>query len=275
MFVPFKTTRTEIEKLREVYGDQELPDVKQIGQPFYEGVLSKCKRPDGAIDGANLQSLNFPFDRENYDVFISHSHNDVEFALFLYAWLTERCGLSCFIDEILWNSADALLRQIDKDYCKSSTPGLIDYEKSLYSSSHVHTMLGMSMLDAINRSECCLFINSDNSVTLRDGIETGTLSPWIYQEVQFINHIMPMIPPRLHERAVRLFSVRVRDSVLCESAGDEQLKVEYAVDFSNFAFINGQDLFDLRGKGPSGLDNLYRKYVLKRRCPVQFRQRPF
>jgi hypothetical protein len=273
MFVPFKISKDEIGQLRKVYSTLPLPDIKAMGKDFYDGILKECRRDDGTIDGSNLQALNFPFDKKNYDVFISHSHDDEDEALFLYTWFTEKCGLTCFIDEVLWNSSDSLLRQIDKDYCKSATPNMIDYEKSLYSSSHVHTMLGMSMLEAINRSECCLFVSSDNSVTLKDGIDSGTLSPWIYQEVQFINHIMPAIPPRLMKRTVRLFSARVRDSVLCESAGDEPLKVDYSVDFSAFTEITRQDISDMRGKGETGLDDLYKKYLLKKDPKVSFRRK--
>ncbi|MBO6253226.1 MAG: toll/interleukin-1 receptor domain-containing protein [Bacteroidaceae bacterium] len=269
MFVPFKIAKSDIERIRGYYDFVSLPDIGAMGEEFYDGIIAQCTREDGKIDGSNLQSMNFPFDRPNYDVFISHSHDDEDCALFLYSWLTEYCGLSCFIDEVLWHSADSLLRQIDQEYCKSATPGMIDYEKSLYSSSHVHTMLGMSMLDAVNRSECCLFVSSDNSTSLEDGINAGTLSPWIYQEVQYINHIRPAIPPRLRERAVRLFSARVRDSILCESENVEQqqLKVEYAVDLSDFTSISWPDVRDMRGKGEAGLDELYRKYLLRKKPP--------
>ena len=75
------------------------------------------------------------------------------------------------------------------------------------------------------------------------------------------------------KRTVRLFSARVRDSILCESAGDEQLKVDYPVDFSAFTEITRQDISDMRGKGETGLDDLYKKYLLKKDPKVSFRRK--
>ena len=84
MFVPLKITTTEIQKLMPVYSMTE-PDVKAMGTAFFNGIVKQCMKPDGTIDGNNLQSLNFPFDKTNYDIFISHSHNDRNVALYLYS----------------------------------------------------------------------------------------------------------------------------------------------------------------------------------------------
>ncbi len=269
MFVPLKISVAEVDKLKARVGALESPDIVKESGDFYDALLQRCTRADGTIDGSNLQQLTFPFDKPNYDVFISHSHldSDREKALYLYAWF-KRCGLTCFIDEVLWKSSDKLLRKIDKEYCPSTTPGMIDYEKSLYSSGHVHTMLSMSMLEAINRSECCLFLESSSSLSLRNGIENKTLSPWIYQEIQFANHLLPIIPPRLKTASLRMFSVT--DSILCENKREGQLQIEYKVDFKKFTSIVSADLEGLRGKGACGLNDIYRKYLLKKRLLRRF-----
>lgn len=264
MFAPLSISIDSIRKLYQLVGDLRGADINIEKEGFYQRLLDKCTNTEGTIDGSNLQSLVFPFDKTNYDVFISHSHADQDFAMYLYTWLRS-CGLNCFIDEVLWYSADELLKKIDHEYCKSETPGLINYNKSLLSSGHVHTMLGMAMLEAINRSECCLFVKSDNSLTLKKGIEEKTLSPWIYQEVQYANHLRPILPPRLQKSTLRLFSEG--GSIICESQDFERaqnsLKIEYKVDFTNFKEINHADLFSLRGKGAAGLDIIYKKYFAK------------
>jgi hypothetical protein len=264
MFVPLKIAAAEVDRLKARIGDLDIPNIARESDDFYDALLKRCTKEDGTLDGSNLQQLTFPFDKPNYDVFISHSHNDGDSdkALYLYAWF-KRCGLTCFIDEVLWRSSDELLRKIDKEYCPSTTPGMIDYEKSLYSSGHVHTMLSMSILEAINRSECCLFLESSSSLSLRNGIENKTLSPWIYQEIQFANYLPPIIPPRLKTASLRMFSDT--DSILCENKREGQLQIEYKVDFKKFTPIVYSDLEALWGKGVSGLNDIYRKYFLKER----------
>ena len=58
----------------------------------------------GIIDGERLQ--NFVFPTNNYDVFISHSHDDLEIAKQFAAWLKEKYRYSVFLDSFVWNSAD-------------------------------------------------------------------------------------------------------------------------------------------------------------------------
>ena len=46
------------------------------------------KGESGIIDGEKLQNFVFPTD--NYDIFISHSHDDLEIAKQFAAWLKEK-----------------------------------------------------------------------------------------------------------------------------------------------------------------------------------------
>ena len=265
MFIPLRVESTEVKRLRESNNDLPLPDITQIQEGFYAKLLEQCKSSNGTINGSDLQFLLFPFDKDNYDIFISHSHNDKDLALYLYAWLTQRCGMSCFIDEVLWYSSDALLKEIDKQYCRIQGSSTYDYNKRNFSTSHVHAMLSMAMLEGIDRSECCLIIESDRSLTLNEGIECKTLSPWIYQEVQFATHLRHKVPPRLQNRIVRLFCASEGGRLLCETRNDSQaLKVDYELELDSFLRITESDLSALRGRGASGLDDIYMRYLQRR-----------
>lgn len=221
---------------------------------FYKGIISRCTKDD-VIDGSNLKMLNFPFDESTYNVFISYSHNDEKEAFYLYQWLTSH-GLSCFLDSTIWHSADKLLANIDAQYCplKDGRKGY-DYNKRNFSTSHVHAMLSMAMLEAIDRSECCIFINSTNSVPLKEGIENKTLSPWIYEENLFMDRIRRKIPERFLKKDLKLFSDGGR--IILEDAV-QKLKISYNLE-CEFTHISGQDMFSLKG-GVAALDALFEKY---------------
>ena len=258
MFVPLRIQKTQIGALLRRHGQLALPVPRAASDAFYQSILRNVTDRNGVIDGSDLQGMNFPFDRANYDVFISYSHDDETAALYLATYL-RRLGLSVFIDSTVWYSADGLLNAIDRKYSWAADHVHFDYNKRNFSTSHVHAMLSMAMLEAIRRSECCLFVESPHSLTLESGIENCTLSPWIYEEATFINNIQPTLPQRLIEPTIRIFceggNLRIQDSA------NNQLKAQYNIDLTNFQQITFQDL-----EGHTGtniLDSIYLKYRIK------------
>lgn len=261
MFTPFQCTSANIKCLRDKITNGGIPNFS-IKQPeneaFYKNILKQCTAIDGTIDGSKLSSLVFPFDKKQYDIFISYSHTDKDDALYLYSWLSY-CGLNCFLDGTIWNSADKLLEVIDKKYSRHDDGSSgYDYDKRNFSTSHVHTMLSMAMLEAINRSECCILLNTDQSVPLKTGISQKTLSPWIYQESQFINHIKPKIPPRFQ-------TLQRRTVLFCEGCEakvyvNDSLKASYTLNLKNFNRLTSTDLYGFRGRGQRHLNELYKKF---------------
>lgn len=255
MFSKFKISTNSIKSLMLKHGRIRLLDQTNTEAGFYSDILNICTGDDGIIDGTKMQNLDFPSLLNEYDVFISYSHNNEDEALYLASWLQTYCGLNCFLDSTVWHGADDLLLEIDKKYCWQPKSETYNYNKRNFSTSHVHAMLSMAMHDIINRSECCIVIDSDQSFPLKEGIDTYTLSPWIYEEVAYITHMMPKLPARYQKNyTLRLFS---NGGQICESRQNVELKVKYNVDLDKFPTIYSTDLSALYNGGHQALDRMY------------------
>lgn len=253
MFAKFRINIQEISKLKTAYPSRFIANGDK-SQRFYQQLIETCKDTDGCINGAELSGLIFPFEHDKYDVFISYSHNDIRAAKYLYHYLTYKCEFRVFMDSTIWNSADGLLRVIDRKYCYNEEEGTYNYSKRNFSTSHVHTMLGMAMIEAIKRSELFLFIESDESISLKDGINNFTLSPWIYQEIQFANNLPLDEPDRPLYVRTRFYST---GGVMNES----HLGIKYSVDTKEFHELSSDDLTNVILRAVPGeihpLDSLY------------------
>ena len=257
MFVPFRTTRTAIQRLIDQNTEISSIDVKRRSSDVYAQLDKIINGQDGVVDGTILQNFWFPTQAAEYDVFISHSHNDLDCAVKLASWLERRCGLRCFIDHFVWNSADDLLKRIDEIYTWEPDRNVYDYNKRNFSTSHVHAMLSMAILDIIDRSECCIFIESEESISL-EGIKSKTLSPWIYEELTYMKKGRITIPVRYqHLRGqVRMYTEVASMEMLNEA---RELEVSYDVNLKDFAGVDHNDFQSLQGQGIQGLDWLYRR----------------
>ena len=183
----------------------------------------------GIIDGERLQ--NFVFPTNNYDVFISHSHNDLEIAKRFATWLKEKYGYNVFLDSFVWNSADGLLREIDNLYCKQRN-GLYNYHRRNYSTAHIHTMLSMSIMEIIKRSKVGILIDSHHSINLerlRNSNQGKTLSPWIFQEIMFMRQFANQ------KSSTRMFS---------SENLNEDLQIAHSVDLSGFTTLTARYLIN-------------------------------
>lgn len=163
-------------------------DLKASLIESFDSLLKEAINENGVIDGESFMKSWFPID--NYDVFLSYSHDDEELALLFAGFLKYQFGLKVFIDELFWGSADALLLKLDNKYCKSNNDNY-DYNKRNFTTTHVHAMLSTSIAKTIDNSECIIFLNSEKSTyKVKEEVNKNrTLSPWIYEEIFFTSII--------------------------------------------------------------------------------------
>ncbi|MBO7593691.1 MAG: hypothetical protein J6T12_01875 [Salinivirgaceae bacterium] len=204
---------------------------------------------NGIIDGTAIQNHWFP-QVDDCNVFISHSHQDRHLAIALAGWLEETFGLTSFVDSCIWGYANELLKDIDNNYCRNVNSRTYNYNRRNYSTSHVHMMLNMALMQMIDKTECLFFLNTPNSICL-DDIETCTLSPWIYSEIG-ISQMIKKNPPKRRGRKTfsKIEKAKINDSV----------DFKYNLDLSHLkciddAIFNRWAESDLRGG--DALDALY------------------
>lgn len=177
--------------------ENEMTELKKSVAGKMERDLEFPINPDGSINANKIANEWFP--TTNTDIFISHSHNDERTAKRLGAWLKREFNLNTFIDSVVWGSANELLRKIDNKYCILSKKGdntTYNYQTRNFTTSHVHMMLSSALIESINSTECLLFLNTPNTVTLTDVTSRKTNSPWIYNELKIASIVEKKRPLR-------------------------------------------------------------------------------
>jgi hypothetical protein len=141
------------------------------------------------IDATSLQNNWFP--EVNVDIFISHSHSDVELARSLSTWLYETFGIISFVDSYVWGYADDLLKKIDDWYCFDKSRNVYYYKQRNRSTAHVHAMLSNALIQMVDQTECLFFLNTPNSIPIKDTVQDKTESPWLYLELM-MSQVIPL-----------------------------------------------------------------------------------
>lgn len=216
--------------------------------------LKEYLLPNGSLDGKRLQEDWFP--QIESDVFISHSHDDLEIALFISGVL-EALGLKVFIDSTVWGYSDELLRIIDEKMCPSQNQkGNYNYQARNYSTAHVHMMLSVALNKMIDKSECLFFLNTPSSVSTKSVIEQRTRSPWIYSEIANSRLLRVRKPDRMLTKSFSKGGKIEALSMIVEN-------IEHVLELDHLQQINQEDIvnwLDKINEEEHILDTLY-KYV--------------
>lgn len=190
--------------------DRDLEEYEKEMDGLKENLKNKLNKEitlsnDDNLDGSKIINDWFP----NYkaDIFISHSHNDIRTAKRLACWLKKEFGLTAFIDSTVWGNNNDLLRIIDNKYAKKPND-LYDYNIRNFTTSHVHMMLATALNDVIYSSECLIFLNTPQSLSVTEVKNEQTNSPWIYNELKTTATIYRKAPERNDNGSGKEFTIR-------------------------------------------------------------------
>ncbi|MDO5311035.1 MAG: hypothetical protein Q4E94_03930 [Clostridia bacterium] len=137
---------------------------------------------ESVIDGNKVENSWFP--KRQFHVFISHSHKDEELAIAYAGYLKKHMALDAFVDSCVWGYRDQLIARLKSLLSASDNCCFRGNGKACKSViSHVDCMLGKSLAEMEDSTECLMFMNTPNSVCVKHSIKQ-TYSPWIYAELE-------------------------------------------------------------------------------------------
>lgn len=215
------------------FENEDFNDYIEKGRDIYTKENSRKKLNNFVNLNGNLSGnkiIEEWFGNGEFDIFLSHSHKDLNLALGIAGFLYEKFKLKVFIDSEVWGHADNLLKEIDDEYCKNEgDKKTYDYKKRNKSTAHVHLMLNNALTKMIDSCSLFFFLDSSNSLNYNSSIfeEDTTYSPWINSEIQIANTIRRKTP-----------QILVSESFIPDSrkAGLENYNyIEYSLEVEEFS----------------------------------------
>ncbi|GAA7232805.1 toll/interleukin-1 receptor domain-containing protein [Helicobacter pylori] len=117
----------------------------------------------------------FKLQLKSAQVFLSHSHADKNKALKVKGYLESETNRRVFIDSIFWDYKDDVLNELAK------------YDDTSKIKDAFTLILRESLEDMIKKCPYFVFLESNNSVSLNQGLSQTTHSAWIYEELKIAN----------------------------------------------------------------------------------------
>lgn len=190
---------------------------------------------DGIVDSTKVLEDWFP--SVDADIFISHSHNDEQFALALAGYIKEKVGLSCFVDSTVWKSCDSFMEMMIEDNSSiySSLYGLETSEQMIKRlSPKVYMTLILALQQMIYKTKTVIFVNTHNSILSDTVASSFTTSPWISYELSLAN-------------------ILIAEQNISEPANfSESRKIKYVANLERFKTIDENSLKEWAGSASNG-----------------------
>ena len=208
---------------------------------------------EDTFDASLILSKLFP--TVNADIFLSHSSQDSDYAIQIAEDLKD-CGITVFIDSLVWGSVYDLLKAIDNKYCLSANGQTYDYDERNRSTAHLHMVLSTALQRMIYQTDTILFMNTEKSISLKHSVkgELKTLSPWIHMELSFSSMV---------RRKPRRTGVK-QEGRMMDHASNESFSVVHEAPTRHLTNISDNQFQSwLRYAflyGREALDQLYTKY---------------
>ncbi len=157
-------------------------ELDRIAQKIRNILKKHGSRKDIILNHRELQEAFFsPFKPQlkNAQVFLSHSHADINKALEVKDYLEQYLDAECvFIDSLFWDYKDDVLNK------------LAEYD-DISGIEDVFTLILRESLECmIKKCPYFVFLQSKNSVSLNQDLLKITYSAWIYEELKIANTLI-------------------------------------------------------------------------------------
>ncbi|MGN8493419.1 TIR domain protein [Helicobacter pylori] len=157
-------------------------ELDRIAQKIRNILKKHGSRKDIILNHRELQEAFFsPFKPQlkNAQVFLSHSHADINKALEVKDYLEEYLDAECvFIDSLFWDYKDDVLNK------------LAEYDDISGIEDVFMLILRESLECMIKKCPYFVFLQSKNSVSLNQDLLKITYSAWIYEELKIANTLI-------------------------------------------------------------------------------------
>ncbi|MDU9766949.1 TIR domain protein [Helicobacter pylori] len=161
-------------------------ELDHIAQKIRNILKKHGSRKDIILNHRELQEAFFsPFKPQlkNAQVFLSHSHADINKALEVKDYLEEYLDAECvFIDSLFWDYKDDVLNK------------LAEYDDISKIEDAFTLILRESLECMIKKCPYFVFLQSKNSVSLNQDLLKITYSAWIYEELKIAHSISESRP---------------------------------------------------------------------------------
>ncbi|GAA7837168.1 toll/interleukin-1 receptor domain-containing protein [Helicobacter pylori] len=170
--------------------NNQVHQINEAAKKIYELIKKAKHSNDGIVLNHNeiKEAFFSPFKPQlkNAQVFLSHSHADINKALEVKNYLESKTNHRVFIDSLFWDYKDNIVKEMSK------------YDNTSKIEDAFTLILRESLQDMIEKCPYFVFLKNKNSVS-DQGLSHITYSAWIYKELKIAHSIRESRPTPMME----------------------------------------------------------------------------